>query len=132
MRPAPPCSCWTPVTRWNVSAGTWLAIDTTTDIASVAAGRRLGAGTAASDSGAHVQGARRHAAEIVRLSDFALGRIGVSPRDLDGVVVGDGSDIGGGKREQAAQCECAELFLYHWLRSLLLEVQGITKNTSRV
>ena len=73
-----------------MSGGTWLAIDTTTDTASVAAGRRLGAGSAASDSGAHVQGARRHAAEIVRLVDFALGRIGVLPRDLDGIVVGDG------------------------------------------
>jgi tRNA threonylcarbamoyladenosine biosynthesis protein TsaB len=73
-----------------VSVGTWLAIDTATDIASVAAGRLLEAGTAASDTGAHVQGARRHAAEIVRLIDFALARIGVAARDLDGVVVGDG------------------------------------------
>jgi tRNA threonylcarbamoyladenosine biosynthesis protein TsaB len=73
-----------------MSVGAWLAIDTTTDIASVAVGRRLGTGTAVSDSGAHVQGARRHAAEIVRLIDFALGRIGVRPRDLEGVVVGDG------------------------------------------
>jgi len=73
-----------------VSLGTWLAIDTATDIASVAAGRRVAGGTAGADSGAHVQGARRHAAEIVRLIDFALGRIGVRPADLDGVVVGDG------------------------------------------
>jgi tRNA threonylcarbamoyladenosine biosynthesis protein TsaB len=43
-----------------------------------------------SESGAHVQGARRHAAEILRLIDFALGRIGVAARDLDGIVVGDG------------------------------------------
>jgi tRNA threonylcarbamoyladenosine biosynthesis protein TsaB len=70
--------------------GAWLAIDTATDIASVAAGLRAGAGTAVSESGAHVQGARRHAAEIIRLIDFALGRIGVRPQDLDGVVVGDG------------------------------------------
>jgi tRNA threonylcarbamoyl adenosine modification protein YeaZ len=73
-----------------VSAGSWLAIDTATDIASVAAGRHVGAGTAASESGAHVQGARRHAAEIVGLIDFTLGRIGVRPQDLDGIVVGDG------------------------------------------
>ena len=73
-----------------MSAGTWLAIDTATDIASVAAGRRHGDGTTTSDSGAHVQGARRHAAEIIRLIDFALARIGVACRDLDGVVVSDG------------------------------------------
>lgn len=73
-----------------MSVTTWLAIDTATDIASVAVGRRQGAGPVASDSGAHVQGARRHAAEIVRLIDFALGRIGVAARDLDGIVVGDG------------------------------------------
>jgi len=72
-----------------VSVGTWLAIDTATDIASVAAGRRI-AGSSTSDSGAHVQGARRHAAEIIRLVDFALGRVGVAPGDLDGIVVGDG------------------------------------------
>jgi tRNA threonylcarbamoyladenosine biosynthesis protein TsaB len=72
-----------------MSGDTWLAIDTATDIASVAAGRRI-AGSATSDSGAHVQGARRHAAEIVRLVDFCLGRVGVAPGDLDGIVVGDG------------------------------------------
>jgi tRNA threonylcarbamoyladenosine biosynthesis protein TsaB len=65
--------------------GVWLALDTATDIASVAAGR-----PPAAQSGAHVQGARRHAAEIVRLVDFALGRLGVGPRDLDGIVLGDG------------------------------------------
>jgi len=73
-----------------VTAGPWLAIDTATDIASVAAGRRAGAGAVTADRGAHVQGARRHAAEILRLIDFALGRVGVTPRDLDGIVVGDG------------------------------------------
>lgn len=73
-----------------MSVGIWLAIDTATDTVSVAAGRRLGDGTVTSDSGAHVLGARRHAAEIVRLIDFALARIGVAARDLDGVVVGDG------------------------------------------
>jgi len=73
-----------------VSVGSWLAIDTATDGASVAAGRRLDDGTVTADSGAHVVGARRHAAEIVRLIDFALARIGVAARDLDGVVVADG------------------------------------------
>jgi tRNA threonylcarbamoyladenosine biosynthesis protein TsaB len=73
-----------------MSADMWLAIDTATDIASVAAGRRIGTGAVAVDSGAHVQGARRHSAEILRLVDFALARTGVAARDLEGLVVGDG------------------------------------------
>src|SRR2546422_6216603 len=68
-----------------VMGGVWLAIDTATEIASVAAGRPPRA-----DSGAQVQGARRHAAEIVRLVDFVLGRLGITPRDLEGIVLGDG------------------------------------------
>src|SRR2546428_10081168 len=48
-------------------SGRWLAIDTATDIASVAVG--TGATVLA---GAHAQGARRHAAEILRLGDFGL------------------------------------------------------------
>lgn len=68
-------------------SGYWLAIDTATDIASVAVGR----GAASQpESGAHVQGARRHAAEIIRLVDFALSRLAIRPADLDGIVVGDG------------------------------------------
>jgi tRNA threonylcarbamoyladenosine biosynthesis protein TsaB len=66
-------------------SGLWLALDTATDSASVAAGR-----PPTVQSGAQVQGARRHAAEIVRLVDFALGRLGVAPRDLEGIVLGDG------------------------------------------
>lgn len=65
--------------------GTWLAIDTATEIASVALGR-----PPAAESGAHVQGARRHAAEIIRLVDFVLSRQRLRPRDLEGIVVGDG------------------------------------------
>ncbi len=68
-----------------MSGGLWLAIDTATEIASVAAGR-----PPAAESGAHVQGARRHAAEIIRLVDFALSRLGIRPADLEGIVVGDG------------------------------------------
>ncbi len=66
-------------------SGYWLAIDSATDIASVAAGR-----PPAAASGGHAAGARRHAAEIVRLVDVALSRLGVEPRDLEGIVVGDG------------------------------------------
>jgi tRNA threonylcarbamoyladenosine biosynthesis protein TsaB len=63
----------------------WLAIDTATDCVSVAAGT-----APVAEAGAHVQGARRHAAEIIRLIDFVLRRLGLEPRDLEGIVVGDG------------------------------------------
>jgi tRNA threonylcarbamoyl adenosine modification protein YeaZ len=68
-----------------VTGGQWLAIDTATDVASVAVGN--GATVLA---GAHTQGARRHAAEILRLVDFVLSRAGARPGDLDGIVLGDG------------------------------------------
>jgi len=73
-----------------MSGGMWLAIDTATDIASVAAGRKTSGGSVEPVSGAHVQGARRHAAEIVRLVDFTLERAGVRPAELEGIVVADG------------------------------------------
>src|SRR2546427_13163622 len=65
--------------------GRWLAIDTATDIASVA----VGTGVTVL-AGAHAQGARRHAAEILRLVDFVLTRAAARLADLDGVVLGDG------------------------------------------
>jgi tRNA threonylcarbamoyladenosine biosynthesis protein TsaB len=68
-----------------VIGGRWLAIDTATDVASVAVGQG-----GAVIAGAHSQGARRHAAEILRLVDFALSRAGWRPADLDGLVLGDG------------------------------------------
>ena len=71
-------------------SGYWLAIDTATDIASVAVGPREDSEPVRAESGAHVQGARRHAAEILGLVDFALERVGIRPHDLDGIVVGDG------------------------------------------
>src|SRR5712691_2081525 len=64
-------------------SGHWLAIDTATDIASVAVGN--GATVLA---GAHAPGSRRHAAEILRLVDFS--RAGDRAADLEGIVVGDG------------------------------------------
>src|ERR1051326_8202016 len=69
----------------GMSGGIWLAIDTATEIASVAVGRPPVGG-----SGAHVQGARRHPAEIIRLVDFVLRRLSLRPNDLEGIVVGDG------------------------------------------
>jgi tRNA threonylcarbamoyladenosine biosynthesis protein TsaB len=68
----------------------WLAIDTATDTASVAAGRRAGAGPVQVETGAHAQGGRRHAAEIVGLVDFVLGGLGIRPAELAGIVLGDG------------------------------------------
>ena len=66
-------------------SGYWLALDTATDTVSVAAGR-----PPVAESGAHVQGTRRHAAEIIRLVDFVLRRLSLRPGDLEGIVVGDG------------------------------------------
>ena len=66
-------------------SGVWLAIDTATDIASVAAGR-----IPAMIAGAHSQGARRHTAQLLGLIEFVLRRAGVRPADLDGLVLADG------------------------------------------
>ena len=52
-----------------MSASAWLAIDTATDIASVAAGRHVGDGGPPSDSGAHVEGARRVPENFAYTSD---------------------------------------------------------------
>lgn len=68
-----------------MKSGRWLALDTATDVASVAVGvpPRV-------EAGAFVQGARRHAAEIIALVDHALRQAGLRPADLEGVVVADG------------------------------------------
>src|SRR5213080_2696968 len=66
-------------------SGRWLAIDTATEIASVAVGSPTGAA-----AGAFVQGARRHAAAIVQLVDHVLTQAGLRPADLEGIVIGDG------------------------------------------
>ncbi|HYT03752.1 MAG TPA: tRNA (adenosine(37)-N6)-threonylcarbamoyltransferase complex dimerization subunit type 1 TsaB [Gemmatimonadales bacterium] len=67
--------------------GRWLAIDTATDLASVAVGVPPGA-----EAGAFVQGSRRHAAEIIELADHALDQAGLGggARDLAGIVIADG------------------------------------------
>src|SRR3989442_9089744 len=66
-------------------SGRWLAIDTATEIASVAVGSPAGA-----EAGAFVGGARRHAAAIVQLVDHVLTQAGLRPADLEGIVIGDG------------------------------------------
>jgi tRNA threonylcarbamoyladenosine biosynthesis protein TsaB len=66
-------------------SGYWLAIDTATDSASVAAGR-----APLAETSAQVRGARRHSPEIIPLVDFALGGLGLKAADLAGIVVGDG------------------------------------------
>ena len=71
-------------------SGYWLAIDTATEIASVATGRQVASGLVHAETGAHARGARRHATEIVRLVDFALAGLGIRPADLSGIVLGDG------------------------------------------
>jgi tRNA threonylcarbamoyladenosine biosynthesis protein TsaB len=68
-----------------VTSGRWLAIDTATERASVAVGSPAGA-----EAGGFVHGARRQAAELIVLVDQVLKQAGLSPRDLAGVVMGDG------------------------------------------
>jgi tRNA threonylcarbamoyladenosine biosynthesis protein TsaB len=63
-----------------MSEGLWLAIDTATDIASVAVR------TVARS----VRGARQHAARIVPLVDDVLAQAELSVQDIAGIVVGDG------------------------------------------
>ena len=68
-----------------MTAAPWLAIDTATDIASVAVG--VAGVVRAQDA---TRGARRHAAEIVPLIDRVLKAGGCRAADLAGVVVADG------------------------------------------
>jgi tRNA threonylcarbamoyladenosine biosynthesis protein TsaB len=68
-----------------MSGAYWLAIDTATDVASVAVGS-----PPAAQADASARGARRHAAEIVRLIDQVLTGAGRRAADLAGVVVADG------------------------------------------
>ncbi|HEV2750486.1 MAG TPA: tRNA (adenosine(37)-N6)-threonylcarbamoyltransferase complex dimerization subunit type 1 TsaB [Gemmatimonadales bacterium] len=68
-----------------MKSGRWLAIDTATDLASVAVGLPPHA-----EAGSFVHGARRHAAEIISLVDHVLKQAGVAPADLEGIVIADG------------------------------------------
>ena len=60
----------------------WLAIDTTTDVASVAVGTWEGG------SSDYATGPRQHAAQVLPMVERVLGRTRV--QDLAGIVVGDG------------------------------------------
>lgn len=68
-----------------MKSGRWLAIDTATDVASVAMGVPPRA-----EAGSFVRGARRHAAEIVGLVDYSFTQTGLRPGDLEGIVIADG------------------------------------------
>ncbi|HEY6207552.1 MAG TPA: tRNA (adenosine(37)-N6)-threonylcarbamoyltransferase complex dimerization subunit type 1 TsaB, partial [Gemmatimonadales bacterium] len=65
--------------------GLWLAIDTATDIVSVAAGSPHEVRSVVA-----AKGARRHAAQIITLVDRALDAAGARARDLAALVVADG------------------------------------------
>src|SRR3989442_11104586 len=67
-------------------SGRWLAIDTATEIASVAVGSPAGA-----EAGAFVRGARRHAAAIVQLVDHVLTQAGLRAAGFEGIVIGGGA-----------------------------------------
>ena len=66
-------------------SGAWLAIDTATEVASVALGSPERVRAVRS-----VSGARQHAAQIVPLIDQVLTLAAVRARNLAAVVVGDG------------------------------------------
>ncbi len=66
-------------------SGAWLAIDTATDVASVAVG--FAAETAAARS---IRGARQHAAQIVPLIREVLTLANLSVNRISGIIVGDG------------------------------------------
>lgn len=63
----------------------WLAIDTATDLASIAVGVPPGF-----ESVTQLTGPRSHAAAIIELVDRCLQPLGLRPADLGGIVVGDG------------------------------------------
>ena len=67
-----------------MSSGSWLAIDTATDIASVAVA--AGGKTVARS----IRGARQHAAKILGLVHEVLTLASISLDDINGIVVGDG------------------------------------------
>src|SRR2546427_10767149 len=85
-------------------SGRWLAIDTATEIASVAVGSPAGA-----EAGAFVRGARRHPAAIVQLVDHVLTQAGLRPAGLEGIGIGEGRGsfqglrVGWGAGERAGQ-----------------------------
>ena len=62
----------------------WLAIDTATDVASVAIGNANRTVTRS------MRGARQHAAQIVPLVQEVLALAHLSPQEIAGVIVGDG------------------------------------------
>ena len=68
-----------------VTGGAWLALDTATEVASVAAEHPEGPIAVVVE-----RGARRHAAEIVGLIDRALREAGLGPGDPAGIIVSDG------------------------------------------
>ena len=63
----------------------WLAIDTATDLASVAVGS-----PPVTQAAAFVQGSRQQAAQILALVEQVLTLTGVRPKELAGIVLGDG------------------------------------------
>jgi tRNA threonylcarbamoyladenosine biosynthesis protein TsaB len=76
----------------------WLALDTSGDTASVALGR---AGSAPSGD-ASLQGARKHAGALVPMIDKLMTESGLSPGDLEGILLTDGPGSFTGLRVSAS------------------------------
>jgi tRNA threonylcarbamoyladenosine biosynthesis protein TsaB len=68
-----------------VISGSWLAIDTATDVASVAVGSADRVAAAQS-----IRGARQHAAQIVPLIEQVLAIAKLRLEEISGIIVGDG------------------------------------------
>ncbi len=66
-------------------SGRWLALDTATELASIAVGV-----PPAAESVAVIAGVRTHAAELIEHVDRCLASLGLRPADLAGLLVGDG------------------------------------------
>lgn len=76
----------------------WLALDTSGDTASVALGR---AGSAPSGD-ASLQGARKHAGALVPMIDRLMNESGLTPKDLEGILLADGPGSFTGLRVSAS------------------------------
>ncbi len=76
----------------------WLALDTSGDTASVALGR---AGAAPSGD-ASLQGARQHAGALVPMIDRLMSEAGLTPGDLEGILLTDGPGSFTGLRVSAS------------------------------
>jgi tRNA threonylcarbamoyladenosine biosynthesis protein TsaB len=103
----------------------WLAIDTATSRASVALGQ-----SSASALEQELEGARRHAAELIPMIDGLLRQRGMGPADLEGIILSDGPGSFTGLRVGAAAAKALvyTLDVPLWTApSLMVRAVGVAK-----